>query len=309
MSKIRIGLVGIGYLGSIHLELLQQNDAFELVGVYEHNQDRIKELKLNYPQLALFDSFEALLSRVEAVGISASTSAHFELLKAAMRANCAIFVEKPLCQEIAQAHELENLQANNDTFIQVGHVERYNPVFQAFVHELKNSKITHFESRRCATFQSRGADVSVILDLMIHDIDLLLSLVKVMPKDMEVQALQKQTAFADQVHVNLFFDQELSCTLYASRIANHKERSIKVVTKNNIYQLDLLHFSLTKQSLTSESKMQIQVDNSNALAAQWQDFAANFKTRKAPLVDLRAGVRALEVALEIEQLANQDLHV
>jgi virulence factor len=309
MSKIRIGLVGIGYLGSIHLELLLKNDAFELVGVYEHNQDRIKELRMKYPKLELFASFEALLSCVEAVGISATTSAHFELLRAAMDVNCAVFVEKPLCQEIEQAKELENLHAEKETFLQVGHVERYNPVFQAFVHELKNSKITHFESKRCATFQQRGSDVSVILDLMIHDIDLLLSLVDDMPQGMEVQARQKQTTFADQVKVNLFFDQELSCTLYASRIDNHKERSIKVVTENSIYLLDLLHFSLTKQSLLSEGKMQILVEKSNALAAQWQDFAANFRMRKAPLVDLRAGVRALEVALEIEQLANRDLHV
>lgn len=309
MSKIRIGLVGIGYLGSIHLELLLKNDAFELVGVYEHNQDRIKELMLKYPKLELFDSFEALLSCVEAVGISATTSAHFELLRAAMDVNCAVFVEKPLCQEIEQVKELENLQTEKETFIQVGHVERYNPVFQAFVHELKNSKITHFEARRCATFQQRGSDVSVILDLMIHDIDLLLSLVNDMPKGMEVQAYQKQSNFADQVKVNLFFDQELSCTLYASRIANHKERSIKVVTENNIYLLDLLQFSLTKQSLSSEDKIQIPVEKSNALAVQWQDFAANFRMRKAPLVDLRAGVRALEVALEIEQLAKRDLDV
>ena len=238
MSKIRIGLVGIGYLGSIHLELLLKNDAFELVGVYEHNQDRIKELRMKYPKLELFASFEALLSCVEAVGISATTSAHFELLRAAMDVNCAVFVEKPLCQEIEQAKELENLHAEKETFLQVGHVERFNPAFTALKNETLNPLF--IEVHRLAQFNPRGTEVSVILDLMIHDIDIILSIVKSDVKNISASGVAVLTDTPDIANVRIEFNNGCVANLTSSRISMKKMRKIRLFQKDAYIGIDFL---------------------------------------------------------------------
>lgn len=303
MEKIRIGLVGIGYLGSIHLELLLALHPFELVGVYDHNQQKRAAFQEKYPHLPFFDSYAQLLSEVQAVGIIASTPAHFELALLALKAQKAVFIEKPLCQTLQEATALEMAQREALLPLQVGHVERFNPAFVAFESLNAKESILHFSASRCAPFQERGADVSVVLDLLIHDLDLLLSLSSAPISHVEVQAKQLQSAHPDEVRVMLVFEDGLRAHLFVSRIAEQRIRRVDIETKKGFFELDLFHKSfksISKESAVTQFHM---VSDHNALQQQWLDFASVVQQKQPPKVDLRAGINALDLALQIDALA------
>lgn len=315
MEKIRIGLVGIGYLGSIHLELLLALHQFELVGVYDRNQQKRAAFKEKYPLLPFFDSYDTLLSEVQAVGIIASTPAHFELALAAIHAQKAVFIEKPLCQTLQEAAALEVAQRNAPLPFQVGHVERFNPAFVAFESLNLKESILHFSASRCAPFQERGADVSVVLDLLIHDLDLLLSLSSAPLTHVEVQAKQLQSAHPDEVRVKLVFEDGLEAHLFVSRMAEQRIRQVNIETQTRMFELDLLHKSLKSSNKESAVTQIHSVPEQNALQQQWQDFARAIQQNQQPRVHLMAGLNALDLALQIDALArdfiaekNQQIH-
>lgn len=315
MEKIRIGLVGIGYLGSIHLELLLSQEQFELVGVYDRNKERCSRISEKYPLLPLFDSYAQLLSEVQAVGIIASTPAHFELALLALKAQKAVFIEKPLCQTLQEAAALEMAQAEALLPFQVGHVERFNPAFVAFESFNLEESILHFSASRCAPFQERGADVSVVLDLLIHDLDLLLSLSSGPVTHVEVQAKQLQSAHPDEVRVKLAFEDGLRAHLFVSRIAEQRIRQVNIETQTRFFELDLLHKTLKSTHTGSAAAQFHTVPDHNALRQQWQDFARAVQHMQQPKVNLKSGLNALDLALHIDAQArdfisekNQQIH-
>lgn len=308
-------MVGIGYLGSIHLELLLALHQFELVGVYDRNQQKRAAFKEKYPLLPFFDSYDTLLSEVQAVGIIASTPAHFELALAAIRAQKAVFIEKPLCQTLQEAAALEVAQRNAPLPFQVGHVERFNPAYVAFESLNAEESILHFSSSRCAPFQVRGADVSVVLDLLIHDLDLLLSFSRKSLTQIDVEAKQLHTAHPDEVRVKLVFEDGLEAHLFVSRIAEQRIRQVNIETQTRFFELDLLHKSLKSSNKESAVAQIHSVPEQNALQQQWQDFARAIQQNQQPRVHLMAGLNALDLALQIDALArdfiaekNQQIH-
>lgn len=306
MEKLQIGLVGIGYLGSIHLELLRTLDEFELVGVYDRNLSRQALIKEKYPDLKVFEGYQELLNEVQAVGIIASTPAHFELAKLAIENQKAVFVEKPICATNQEALALAELLSTRNSHFQVGHVERFNPVYQAFKSLTNNRKIDHFKSERRGTFQQRGSEVSVILDLMIHDIDLLLAQNESEIVHLSVEAKQKYSAFADEVLAEIAFSNGQKATLFASRIATDRKRSLTLHTELGFYNLDMLNQQLT--FLTNEgTAIPYVVPSQNALEQQWLDFCNCFKKNKLPIVGQNAGISALKLALQIEDMAQKKL--
>lgn len=300
---IRIGLVGFGHLGRIHLKVLQDLPAhFSVVGVYDHNKQRQSILYQTDPTIEHFSSYEALLPAVDAIGIIASTPAHFALAAQAITLGKSVFIEKPICTQLSDALQLEKLLLLHPVVLQVGHVERFNPVILTLVPRLNAKAIHYFEAWRTAPFQKRGADVSVVLDLMIHDIDLLLTVFKDTPTQIEVEAKQDQSELPDEVLAKLTFADGRLATLFASRISEQRKRTIDIKMVDTQYSLDLLGHQLRATSASGEQTV-ISIEAHNALRMQWLDFSRSIVDKIEPKVDVRAGINALRLALEIESLA------
>ena len=300
---IRIGLVGFGHLGRIHLKVLQDLPAhFRVVGVYDHNKQRQSILYQTDPTIEHFSSYEALLPAVDAIGIIASTPAHFALAAQAITLGKSVFIEKPICTQLSDALQLEKLLLLHPVVLQVGHVERFNPVILTLVPRLNAKAVYYFEAWRTAPFQKRGADVSVVLDLMIHDIDLLLTVFKDTPTQIEVEAKQDQSELPDEVLAKLTFADGRLATLFASRITEQRKRTIDIKMVDTQYSLDLLGHQLRATSASGEQTV-ISIEAHNALRMQWLDFSRSIVDKIEPKVDVRAGINALRLALEIESLA------
>ncbi len=300
---IRIGLVGFGHLGRIHLKVLQDLPAhFSVVGVYDHNKQRQSILYQTDPTIEHFSSYEALLPAVDAIGIIASTPAHFALAAQAITLGKSVFIEKPICTQLSDALQLEKLLLLHPVVLQVGHVERFNPVILTLVPRLNAKAVYYFEAWRTAPFQKRGADVSVVLDLMIHDIDLLLTVFKDTPTQIEVEAKQDQSELPDEVLAKLTFADGRLATLFASRISEQRKRTIDIKMVDTQYSLDLLGHQLRATSASGEQTV-ISIEAHNALRMQWLDFSRSIVDKIEPKVDVRAGINALRLALEIESLA------
>jgi hypothetical protein len=302
---IRIGLVGMGYLGRIHLKVLQDLPAhFQIAGVFDHNTDRSIELSTEAPALTIFASYPELLQHTDAVAIIASTPAHYELATQAVRAAKAVFIEKPICSLLSDAQHLKVLAEQHQVLIQVGHIERYNPLIMALFSQIEAQPIHVLKSNRSAPFQLRGSEVSVVLDLMIHDIDLVLALNKAAIETLEVTAKQEQSKHPDEVWAKLTFSNGMVAELFASRMAPQRTRTIDLTLAQEAYHLNLINQEFSIQSSSAESNT-IQVKPHNAMQQQWLDFAHCHQQQLVPRVDVQAGIAALQLALQIEAGAKE----
>ena len=182
MEKLNIGVIGTGHLGKLHTKLLAEINNANLVGIYDANPDQAKSVaqELN---VKLFENPDKLLENVNAVSIAATTSAHYKLAKYCFEKNVHVFIEKPITATIPQAEELVKIAKEKNLKLQVGHIERFNPALVS-MEELINDPM-FIQTDRLAQFNPRGTDVAVVLDLMIHDIDIILSLVKSEVKDIK----------------------------------------------------------------------------------------------------------------------------
>lgn len=302
---IRIGLVGMGYLGRIHLKVLQDLPAhFQIAGVFDHNTDRSIALRSEMPELSIFASYQELLQNTDAVAIIASTPAHFELAAEALRAAKAVFIEKPICSLLSDAQQLNLLAEQQQVLVQVGHIERFNPLIMALFKQIEGQAIQVLKSNRSAPFQLRGSEVSVVLDLMIHDIDLVLALTSAAIETVEVRAKREQSEHPDEVWAKLTFSNGMIAELFASRIAINRTRTIDLSLAKQTYHLDLINQEITMQSNTGVNNTK-QVKQHNAMQKQWLEFAECFEQQLVPRVDIQAGIAALQLALQIEASAKE----
>jgi predicted dehydrogenase len=304
---IRIGIAGFGHLGRIHYSVLQELPAeFHIVGIYDHNTDRVQQFQQEEPELRFFSTYADLIAEVDAIAIIASTPAHFELAKAALVANKAIFIEKPMCAHLSQAQELINLWQQNPILFQVGHIERYNPVLRKMLITYGSIDVQTFHSVRRSPFQQRGSDVSVVLDLMIHDIDLLLTYIKSPIKELKVKAKQEKSSFPDEVQADIIFEAGQKARLAVSRLSEKRQRTIELTAKPGVYLLDLLNREIQFTAYLGQN-MTTTVLQVNALKEQWLEFYKCYTEHHAPQVGPYEGLIALDLAIQIEQLALADL--
>jgi predicted dehydrogenase len=305
---IRIGIVGIGYLGRIHVSVLQELAAqFEVVGIYDHKPIDGLETSAALQALPFFESYQTLIGSADAVAIIASTPAHFDLAKEALLAGKAVFIEKPMCATLKEAQELHELALLQQSFVQVGHVERFNPVLAAASSYITSHKLLAYDSCRTASFQQRGSEVSVVLDLMIHDLDLLLAHTLSQVVAIEVVAKSQKSSFSDEVEASIAFEDGLKAKLFASRISDQRQRTLRLQMPEHNLALDLLEKTAYVQ-LNSGSEIEaLEVEPSNALQTQWLDFASAYQAGHAPRVGAEAGLRALELALEIDARAQAQI--
>jgi len=316
---LKVGVVGVGHLGKHHARIFNQIADCQLVGVYDKVFDRAKEIADMY-QVKAFENYEDMLNEVDAVDVAATTTWHYDLAKPALLKGCHVFLEKPITSEIAQAEELLKIAKEKNLFIQVGHIERFNPVILKVEDEIQNPMF--IESHRLATFNPRGSDVPVVLDLMIHDIDLILSFVKSDISDIRASGVGILTPSIDIANARLEFENGAIANVTASRISMKRERKIRFFQKDAYISLD---FQEKKVSVLRKSENinkilpQILMGNTNfdpqdlvdmkeinadditkdALTMELESFVSSINENKNPIVDGEAGTKALRIAMEI----------
>jgi predicted dehydrogenase len=245
-SMIKIGILGAGHLGKIHISLLKEIKEFEIVGFYDADKDvsirREKELGIKS-----FDSYEGLSKKCNAVDIVCPTPFHFEYAKQAIKAGKHVFIEKPVTVHPEEAKILVQLCHEAGIVAQVGHVEQFNPAILAAKPFINRPLFINAE--RLAMYNPRGTDVSVVLDLMIHDIDLVLSMVKSNVKKIQANGSPIICPTADIAHARMEFDNGTIANLTVSRVALHNKRSLSVFQKENFLNIDLLNKTLTKAEI------------------------------------------------------------
>jgi len=312
MSRIKIGLFGVGHLGKIHLKCLQNTD-FEIVGVYDPDPKVQAFVKDTY-NLPVYSSIASLVDAVDAVDIVSTTITHFDLGIYAINKGKHAFIEKPIASTLEQAKELESATEKNGVKVQVGHVERYNPAIVS----LKDRDVSpkFIEGHRLTTFNTRGNDVSVILDLMIHDIDLILELVKSNIKDVQANGVCVVNDTPDICNARITFENGCVANLTASRISVKQMRKLRLFQENEYISLDFLkkESQIIKleplaegeisESMTIETavgKKTIKFENpsiieNNAIEEELKDFYNSIKNDNSVSVSVGAGVKALELA-------------
>ena len=315
---IKIGVFGAGHLGKIHLKVAEASNILDLVGFYDPDPEVVKKI-ISEKKYVAFRNPEKLIAAVDIVDIVTPTVSHFHIAKKAINANKNIFVEKPLANSIKEANSLVDMAKKQDVLGQVGHVERFNPAFQAVLTSINNPMF--IETHRLAEFNPRGTDVSVILDLMIHDIDIVLSIVKSSIKSIHASGVAVISETPDISNARIEFENGCVANFTASRISLKKMRKSRFFQKNAYISLDYL----TKQVevvkikdpvseinkdldllLTNAEgeKKQIYfeiptIENTNPIKQELEHFANCIQKNITPRVSLKDGARALEVAHQI----------
>ena len=315
---IKIGVFGAGHLGKIHLKLAEASNILDLVGFYDPDPEVVKKI-VSEKKYVAYRNPEKLIAAVDIVDIVTPTVSHFHIAKKAINANKNIFVEKPLANSIKEANSLVDMAKKQNVLGQVGHVERFNPAFQAVLTSINSPMF--IETHRLAEFNPRGTDVSVILDLMIHDIDIVLSIVKSSIKSIHASGVAVISETPDISNARIEFENGCVANFTASRISLKKMRKSRFFQKNAYISLDYL----TKQvevvkikDAVSEinkdldllltnaegEKKQIYfeiptIENTNPIKQELEHFANCIQKNITPRVSLKDGARALEVAHQI----------
>jgi len=316
---LRAGVLGAGHLGKIHLRLLAQSKNYELIGFYDadevHAQEIVKEFGYTY-----FDSITKLIAAVDVVDIVTPTFAHFDTARQAIEARKHVFIEKPITNTIAEAKELITLAKKYNVKGQVGHVERFNPAFTAVNSTIKNPMF--IETHRLAEFNPRGTDVPVVLDLMIHDIDAILSVVNSEVKRISANGVAVISETPDIANARIEFENGCVANLTSSRISLKNMRKSRFFQKDAYISVDFFEkkcevvkmkeapeipgdFDMILQNAEGMKK-QIYFDNpdigsNNAILDELDAFASAIKNNTTPIVSLEQATKALEVATAIIQ--------
>lgn len=235
MDKVKYGVIGAGHLGKFHIKNLKEISQCELVGFYDVNEEKAKNVEEEFGVKA-FSSLDELLNQVDAVSIVVNTKYHYDVAKQCLNSGKHIFLEKPITETIEQAEEIINIAKSKNLKIQVGHIERFNPGMLSLSRYKLNP--AYIQSERLAPFNPRGTDVSVILDLMIHDIDLVLSLIKRPIVDIRASGVELVTGQIDIATARIEFDNAAVANITASRISQKRMRKMRIFQKDAYIVVD-----------------------------------------------------------------------
>jgi predicted dehydrogenase len=305
MEKTRIGVIGVGYLGKFHAQKYAAMADVELVGVADNSEETARQVA-SATGCRAFADYRRLLEQVEAVSIVVPTSLHHEVAGVCLRGGVDVMLEKPMTVTVEEADELIDLAAQTGRILQVGHLERFNPAVLAMEEYLTNPLF--IESHRIHVFKNRALDVDVVLDLMIHDIDIILNIVKSPLETIHTVGLPVVTETTDIANARLIFANGSTANVTVSRISQDNIRRIRIFQPRSFISVDYGKKELTvirQLAETDENGMPRQeISRScyvekDALDLELRDFVANVRNRTRPRVAGEEGRRALKVATEI----------
>jgi predicted dehydrogenase len=314
-----IGLVGIGYLGKIHLKLLKENPQWNLKGIFDIDQELCAELASKF-QLKCYKSLDELIADCKVVDIVTPSNTHFEIAHKCIISGRHVFIEKPVTSTIKEAKILRELVKEAGVRLQVGHVERFNPAFIAALPFIKDPKF--FEIHRLAQYNNRGTDVSVVLDLMLHDLDLLMSLVNSNIKRISAVAAKVVSSSGDMANARIEFENGCVANITTNRIALKNVRKFRVYSENNLVIINLLdkitEVVKIKNAGPKSGNMVIDPGNNlpkkemvfehplilptNAINEELNSFYESINSNKPVRVTIDDSIHVLEVAFEIEEI-------
>ena len=313
-NMLKAGVLGAGHLGKIHLRLLQESKKFELVGFFDPFTENAKKVAKEFGY-KLFDSVEELIAAVEVVDIVTPTLSHFECAKKAIENGRHIFIEKPITNTVLEAEAIKTLASQFHVQGQVGHVERFNPAFTAVKDKIDTPMF--IETHRLAEFNPRGTDVPVVLDLMIHDIDIILSVVNSKVKNVHASGISVISETPDIANARIEFENGCVANLTASRISMKNMRKTRFFQKDAYISVDFLEkkseivrmkdvpnnpdeFAMILQNAEGIKKQiyfdNPEIENNNAILDELESFADAINNGTRPVVSLRQGAEALRVA-------------
>ena len=314
---IKIGVVGAGHLGKIHLKLLNSSKRFQLMGFYDTDLKISKELS-DKEGYRCFSNLDNLLDNVEAIDIISPTITHYQIAKQAILSNKHVFIEKPITNNVDHAKDIIKLSRKNNIIGQVGHVERFNPAYVAAFNHIKDPMF--IESHRLSDFNPRGTDVSVIMDLMIHDIDIVLSTVKSKVKKINASGVSIISDSPDIANARIEFENKCVANLTASRISLKKMRKTRIFQKDAYISIDFLEKELQivkiKDAVKSNSNLSMviktntgkdkiiyfenpEIIEENSILNELESFANSINNKSLPKVTLLDGYEAIKVANEV----------
>ncbi len=299
MRKIKVAVIGTGHLGAIHARTYQQLPGVELVGICDVSASRLKEIsqKLN---ITGYREYQQLFNKVEAVSIAVPTNLHYKVAKDFLNHNIHALVEKPFTTNLSQADKLIKLAKQKRLILQVGHIERFNSAFIATKKLIKNPRF--IECHRLSPFPNRSLDIGVVLDLMIHDIDIILGLVKSEIKRVDTVGVNVLTPFEDIANARVEFANGCICNLTCSRISPETMRKIRIFLKQTYISLDYKNEQAFayKRKGSKIIKHLLPIEREPSLTKELSSFLQCITKHKKPIVSGEVARNALAVALEIK---------
>ena len=325
-KSVRVGVVGTGHLGSHHVKHFANINEAALVGIFDINKNRSKEVaKKNNTKS--FPSLKALIEKTDAISVVTPTESHAKIALQCINSGKHVFVEKPMTNTISEADALVASATKNNVILQIGHIERLNPALVAL--KPYNLRPKYIEIQRLAPYQTRGTDIPVVLDLMIHDIDIILSIVKSKVQSIKATGLSILTKSIDIANARIEFENGAVASMTSSRIAQSKIRKVKIF-QNKLYSTIDLLLGLTeiyqvnryaKDKLKSSTNFLFEADNrkkiisyikptikkEDALKLELINFIKSAKGADEPIVNGLEGREALKVAIQIQDTIMKDL--
>ena len=326
-EKPIVGVIGVGHLGQHHVKHYKLLNDVNLAGLYDIDSKKANIVANTYKSTS-FNNLSDLLTICDAVSVVTPTETHKHVAEQAINKGCHVFIEKPITKTLEEADHLLKLAEKENVLVQVGHIERFNPALSA----LKPYKITPkiVEIQRLAPYTVRGTDVPVVLDLMIHDIDILLSIVKSPIKNIRASGVSILTDSVDIAHARIKFENGTVASIVSSRISQNKVRKIKLFQKNLYATIDLLLMlteiyhvidkpddsseALKTASFTYNGDKKLiayekpSIDEKDVLQLELKNFVLSLTGKETPIVDGIAGRTALAIAIKIHDIIIQDIH-
>ena len=321
MTTLRIGILGAGHLGKFHIQQAKEIEGLELVGFYDPDKEKVKQTEKDLGVRG-FSTMEELIEQVDIVDVVTPTLSHFDCASMALRNFKHVFIEKPITNTIEEARVLLNLVQEAKVKVQVGHVERFNPAFLVAKDHIKNPQF--IETHRLAEFNPRGTDVSVVLDLMIHDIDIILSVVKCPVKKISASGVAVVSDTPDIANARLEFVNGCVANITASRISLKNMRKSRFFQRDAYISVDFLEkkceivtmtdvvgepdpFDISIDLGPGKGSKRISFDKpkiepSNAIRDELSSFVDSIRNDSDEVVSIEDGLNALEIAYKILEL-------
>ncbi|MGB0427685.1 MAG: Gfo/Idh/MocA family oxidoreductase [Flavobacteriales bacterium] len=324
---MKIGLVGVGYLGKIHLKILKELEHFELVGFFDDNETLAKEVEAEFGVKA-FQNLEDLIEHIDVVDIVTSTTSHYQCAVKSINKGKHVFIEKPVTQSVKESEHLSELRKSYGTRVQIGHVERFNP---AFIEAQKHiDKPMFVEAHRLSEFNPRGTDVSVVMDLMIHDLDILLHIMPYEIKSIQANGVCVLSETPDICSCRIEFENGAVANLTASRMSFKSMRKMRLFQKDAYVSIDFLEkkaelIQMNEVDKSEDKPLSVYIDledsdrkkeilffqpeckPNNAIKEELIAFYEAINTKSTPVVSLTDGTKALRIACQIDEQISEKL--
>lgn len=303
---LKIGVIGAGELGENHIKLLSEIPDFDLVGFFDFDEEFKKNVANKY-NVKAFDDVDQLMEIVDVVDIVKPSISHFDFAVKAIKLSKHVFIEKPLTNTVEEAKQLLELSKEANVKVQVGHVERFNPAFKAALPYISHPMF--IESHRMIEFETNKSNIPVVLDLMSHDLDIILSIVNSHIKEIRATGVNVIGDTPDVVNAIVEFDNGCVANLTASRVSMKNERVTKFFQKDAHIKIDYLKketnlFALTTNGKSKICSKNIEIKDENPIKTELQEFANSILNNTAPIVGILDGCLMLDAAYKVAEKLN-----